>query len=137
MRERDRVEIFNTVNHDSPDKLAHECVLLTALGKAGVVFVDDRPTGIVGVSPIRDGVWGAWAFGTDEWRKGAGLLTRFAIKDLKPFVIERGAHRVQAESRADHIEAHRWLRWFGAKPEGTLSKFGRDGSDFIMFAWNA
>lgn len=136
MRERDRVEVFNAINHDSPDMLARECLWVTAYGKTGVAFSGGRPVGVVGVVPLRGGVWEAWAFGTNEWSRGARDLTRFAVKQLKPFVLKHGGHRVQAKSRYDHHDAHRWLRWLGAKEEGLLRGFGRDRSDYIMFAWN-
>lgn len=134
MREADRLEIFNTLDHDSPDKLAREICLATAFGKAGIAF-RGRPTGIVGVSPIRHGVWSIWAFGTNEWRRGVTDLMRFANRDLREFLMRKGAHRMQCESRIDHVDAHKWLELCGAKREGILRGFGRDGSDYIQFSW--
>lgn len=135
MRDEDAREIFNTLNHDDPDKLARETCLATALGKAGVAFRNGRPTGIAGVSPIRSGVWAAWAFGTVEWSLGIMDLTRFIKRDLRDYLERQGAHRLQCESRFDHVTAHRWLEMLGARREGVLHGYGRDGSDFIQFAW--
>ena len=135
MREADRREIFNTLDHDSPDKLAREICLATALGKAGVSFQSGRPVGIVGVSPIRHGVWSIWSFGTREWKRGVIDITRFGARDLRSYLLERDAHRLQCESRVDHKDAHQWLELCGAQREGVLRGYGRDGSDFIQFSW--
>ena len=62
-------------------------------------------------------------------------LTRYGKRVLRPFILARGAHRLQCESRIDHVEAHKWLSVMGAKPDGLLSGYGRDGSDYVMFSW--
>lgn len=135
MREADRLEVFNTLDHDDPDRLAREICLVTAFGRTGVSFIDGMPVGLIGVSPIRSGVWSAWSFGTDDWHRGAFDLTRFAFRHLMPWLLARGAHRLQCESRFDHVEAHRWLERCGAQREGILRGFGRDGSDYIQYSW--
>lgn len=34
-----------------------------------------------------------------------------------------------------HIEAQEWLETLGAKREGTLKRYGRDGEDFHVYVW--
>ena len=135
MRDIDAREIYNIRNHESPDLLAREVILAASFGKAGISVQDGRPVGIVGVSPLWAGVWTIWSYGTDEWRKGVLDMTRFGRKVLKPFLLARGAHRLQCESRVDHEDAHRWLASCDAKIEGVLQCYGRDGSDYYQFAW--
>lgn len=135
MREIDALEIYNNRNHNSPERLADEIILAAAYGKAGVAEVAGRPVGIVGVSPIWAGVWSIWSFGTDDWGKGVLAMTRYGVRVLRPHILDRGAHRLQCESRVDHHDAHRWLKACGARIEGTLRKYGRDGTDYYQFSW--
>lgn len=136
MRESDRAEVFGMRAHDNPMILAKEIVAVAPYGKVGIADHQGRPAAIIGVTPMWPGVWSAWAFGTDDWPKVAIELTRYALRVLRPFILERGAHRMQCESRIDHVEAHRWLQTLGAEPEAILSRFGRDGTDYVMFRWS-
>lgn len=135
MRAIDAAEAFNMRGHDDPLVLAREVVLAASYGKAGIATHKGVPCGIIGVSPMWPGVWSAWSFGTADWPKGAVAMSRFGFRVLKPFILARGAHRLQCESRIDHVDAHRWLTAMGAKPEGLLYGYGRDGSTYIMFSW--
>lgn len=136
MRLSDQREVYGMRGHENPYLLAREVVLATSYGKAGIAAHRGVPCGIIGVSPLWPGVWSAWSFGTDDWRKGAVEMTRYALNVLRPFILERRAHRLQCESRVDHVDAHRWLSSMGAKPDGLLEGYGRDGSDYIMWSWN-
>lgn len=135
MRAIDAAEIYSMRGHDNPHLLANEVVLAASYGKAGIAEHNGRPCGIIGVSPLWPGVWTVWSFGTDDWPKAVLAMSRFGKRILKPFILARGAHRLQCESRIDHQEAHRWLIALGAKAEGRLRGYGRDGSDYIMFSW--
>lgn len=136
MRAIDAAEIYNMRGHDSPYILAREVVHAACFGKAGIAEHKGRPCGIVGVSPLWPGVWSIWSFGTDDWTRGVLAMTRYGKRVLEPFIRSRGAHRLQCESRIDHHEAHRWLQAMGAKPDGLLQAYGRDGSDYVMFSWS-
>lgn len=135
LRERDRTEIFGMRSHDNPIWLTNEVVAYACKGKAAIAYAGKRPAGIVGVTPMWPGVFTIWAFGTDEWRSVAVDVVRYTRNDLKPWLLSRGAHRVQCESRFDHTEAHGLLERFGARRECTLSGYGRDGADYFLYAW--
>lgn len=135
LREIDAAEIYNMRGHDNPLLLAREVVNAACYGKAGIALHNNKPAAIIGVSPLWPGVWTAWCFGTDDWPKCAMALTRYGKRVLRPFLMARGAHRLQCESRIDHVEAHKWLSVMGAKPDGLLGGYGRDGSDYVMFSW--
>lgn len=135
MRELDAREIYNLQDHDNPFRLARDVVLAATYGKAAIAEHGGKPAAIIGVSPLRAGIWSAWAFGTRDWSRCAIELTRYAANELRPFVIAR-AHRLQCESRVDHHDAHRWLQRLGARPDGLMRGYGRDGSDYIMFSWS-
>lgn len=135
MRAMDRAEVYGIRGHDNPYILSREVILAATYGKAAIAEYRGRPSAIIGVSPLWPGVWSAWCFGTDDWRRSALELTRYARTVLRPFVIER-AHRLQCESRIDHTDAHRWLTALGAKPDGMMAGYGRDGSTYILFSWS-
>lgn len=136
MREIDHAEVFGMRGHDNPLLLAKEVVWASTYGKAAIATHNGRPCAVIGVSPMWPGVWSAWSFGTDDWSKAVLQLSRYALKTLRPFILERGAHRLQCESHIEHTDAHRWLMTLGAKPEARLRGYGRDGSDYIMFSWS-
>lgn len=136
MREIDQREIYGIRWHDNPLLLAREVVIASTYGKAAIATYNGKPCGIMGISPMWPGVWSVWSFGTDDWSKAVLELSRYGKKVLEPFVRVRGAHRVQCESRIDHHEAHRWLQAMGAKADGILQGYGRDGSDYLMFSWS-
>lgn len=136
MREADKAEVYGMRAHDSPFILAKEVILAATYGKAGIAEHNGVPVAVVGVSPSWPGVWDAWAFGTDDWHRCAVSITRYALNVLRPHILERGAHRMHCASRIDHTDAHRWLSVLGAKPESVLRNYGRDGSDYVMFAWS-
>lgn len=135
IRERDKQEISGILGHCDPEKLVRETLLATAFGKAGICIINNEPVSIAGVSPVRNGVWSAWAFGTDNWNSGVISLTRFILRDLHSYLDGKGAHRAQCESHIAHTDAHKWLSLLGARHEGILRGYGADGSDYVMFSW--
>ncbi len=52
-----------------------------------------------------------------------------------PGLEARGIHRAECLSIEGHDEAHRWLRWLGARREASLPLRGRDGETFHLYAW--
>jgi hypothetical protein len=138
MRERDRVECLATC-FTTPAQLAADAML--GGGFCNVAWIESldgahaRPVAAIGARQRWPGVWSVWAWGTDEWPKVVVSLTRHAKRTLIPLLVERGAHRAQCASLAEHAEAHRWLEYLGAKREATLTGYGRNGEDFALFRW--
>lgn len=135
LREIDAAEIYNMRGHDDPLLLAREVVYAASYGKAAIAEHNGRPAAIIGAAPLWPNVWTVFSFGTDDWPKCAMALTRYGKRVLTPYLMARGVHRLQCESRIDHIQAHKWLSVMGAKPDGLLGGYGRDGSDYVMFSW--
>lgn len=136
LRQEDRTEIFNLRNHDEPLLLASEVVLAATYGHAAITEHNGKPNAIIGCSPMWGGVWTLFSFGTDDWSRSAVELTRYGSKVIRPFIEMRDGHRAQCESHIEHTSAHRWLVSMGAKPEGLLRGYGKDGSSYLMFAWS-
>ena len=134
MREIDRREVF-AGRFNAADALAID--VLAVPGFVDVIWLDTTPAAVVGGRELWPGTWSVWAWGTDDWPRVQITLNRHIIRTLIPSIIKRGGWRGQCYSHEDHTEAHAWLKWLGFEHEGTMRQFGRDGSDFLMFAWRA
>lgn len=135
LREWDRREIFALMYGDDPEDLAR--VTLAAGPFSWVALRDDQPVAAIGATPAWPGVWRVWAFGTDDFPRVAFLLTRHVLTVMIPSLRACGAHRADCLSVVGHTVAQRWLLSLGAFPEAVLKGYGRNGEDFIMFAWRA
>lgn len=132
LRECDAKECFNGAIA-TPERLAIAAYQTT--GFCDVAWVDGKPAAAVGGQPLWPGVWSAWAWGTDDWHKVRLLITRHILRKLIPAMLEAGARRGECASHEEHHEAHSWLEFLGFKCEGRLRGYGRDGSDFLLYAW--
>jgi hypothetical protein len=137
LRERDKAEIYNVMDHESPFRLAMEAHhALTAKGRGRIAWSGGRPAGVLGFAEQRRGIWDAIAFGTDDFRSVAVALARYGRKESRAILREVGAIRLQAESRVEHTEAHAFIRALGGAPEGPPKRnFGRDGGAYQTFVW--
>lgn len=78
----------------------------------------------------------AWAFGTGNSRYVMRHVTGWVKDNLLREWICNGITRIEARSIAQHKSAHRWLKAIGAVEEGPIGGLGRDGENFILFAWH-
>jgi hypothetical protein len=135
LRERDWLEVHGVRWDDDPITLAHQTAAILSAGRGHIVEWSGRPAAVIGVCEMHPGVWQGLAFGTDDFRLCVPQLTKLARGDLQAYVVERGGHRLEVFSRADHLDSHKWLAWLGARREGLMRKYGKDGADFYRFAW--
>lgn len=133
MRAWDRREIFAT-RRDGDEDLCADVM------RAGVVSWcagDDQgePIACLGCMSMWPGVWSMWFFATDNVGEIGLPVTRLIKRSILPMLWEGGAHRLECRSMDGHTEAQEWLETLGAKREGTLKCYGRDGEDFHVYAW--
>ena len=98
---------------------------------------DGQPVAAFGFSPasyMDPDIWQAWAFGTKEFKRAVPEMTRFLLS-RKPEIEASTVRRIQAFTLTDHDVSHRWLKGLGAKHEGTMRQYGRNGEDFDVYAW--
>lgn len=134
MREADREEIYATRWTDSPIDLAEDIVRIP--GPKWVAWAKGiGPAAVYGAMPMWPGVWSLYCFGTPHFKHVARDTTRHIMRVMLPSLAIAGAHRAEARSSASHSEAHVWLERLGAHREATLKGYGRNGEDFILFAW--
>ena len=74
-------------------------------------------------------------FATDDFQKIGAQLTRLIIKRIIGAIEQTGAHRVECQSIEGYEEVHNWLEFLGLKKESLIKGFGRNGENFITFAY--
>jgi hypothetical protein len=132
MRQRSHDEIFGSTDM-TPDQFA--AFIARVPGFKWVGYCDGAPAAIIGAYQDHSGVWSLFGFGTDDWQKIWRSVTKVAKRDMMRAVMEAGAHRAHCITRDDHTETHVWLRALGAKLQVKMPAYGKDGSDYTMFAW--
>lgn len=135
MRERDFQEFIGTSVYDTREELAQDLARRYG-GRDDVlcVSIDDEPICIGGTVETWPGVMTLLLFATDEFHRVGLEVTRFVSKRLFPGYEASGIHRIQAISLAGYDEIHDWLRTLGLREEATLTRFGKEGQDYVQFA---
>ena len=133
LRECDRAELDATNYSLDPDDQTERLMGLATFQFAA--YVGETPAAIIGAWPRWPGVWGVYAFGTDEFPGRS--LTKFARRVMVPALLEAGAHRAECASLGSHWRAHQWLERLGAKREAILRGYGKNRETFYLYAWTA
>ena len=102
---------------------------------AWVATIDGQPVACFGFAQRSATTLEAFAWGTDRMSRAVPAITRFIRRDLAPGWFAQGVRRLEARSLDTHEAAHRWMTATGAVREAVLPDCGRDGEDFILFAW--
>lgn len=132
MGKKSRADILAASNA-TPEQYAKRIIFSD--GFKWVAYHDGLPAALIGALNIHDGVWGLFGFGTDHWKKVWMSVTKVARKDMMQAVLETGAHRAQCMSPATHTDTHRWLERLGATHRVEMPAYGKNGEDYVMFAW--
>ena len=112
--------------------------LTERFGSRGCIRVDADDGAVVAIGDVvetRPNVVSLLFFATDRFPEVARPATRFIVRRLLPELRALGVHRIEAIAAADNKEAHRWIQTMGLSQEAVLRKFGRNGEDYINFAW--
>lgn len=130
--EREQYEAFTGQRFDR-DTMA--LLIASKSGPSWVLCGDGHPICAAGFDYIRPGVWQDWMVNTPEafgqhWR----TTTKHVRRGMDAMLDQTDAHRLQCISLASRIHAHRWYAVLGLAPEGTLSAYGANGENAIMFA---
>lgn len=100
-----------------------------------VAYGENGPVAVGGLVHHRPRVGTLLFFASDDLPKIGPDLTRFIKQRLFPGYTAKGTHRIECASIAGYEETHRWLGVLGLKEECQMSKYGRDGQDFVQFSW--
>lgn len=134
MRADDAREIYNVRWTDDPHELASDCLLHRSF--SWIATHEDVPVAIIGAGPKHPNCWCAYMFATNDFDKVSVSLSKFVRRVMIPALYAAGAHRAECASADDHVTAHRWLEWLGAKREAELRGYGKDGQTYYLYAWS-
>lgn len=134
MRESDYREFSALSWAASREELARDLASRPSPSRPIVARFGDRPVAVGDVLEIRPNVLTLYFFATDDLPLIAGPLTRF-IRYRLLLPLMKTAHRIEAASLVGHDTAHRWIRFLGLSEEAVLRGYGKNGEDFIQFAW--
>lgn len=135
MREWDRREVYAVSWATDPQTLGDQ--MFANLGSfAFMASADDgEPVAAIGALNAWPGLWTPWAIGTDRFPLIARQLTRFVRNDMIPLMRDLGFRRAECFSMVGHAESHKWLAACGGTPEYTAKSYGKNGEDFVLYAW--
>ena len=131
MREWDRKEIFATRWEDSVDDLVRDAMACYDFG--WIASHNDKPVCAIGGAPVHPGVWSVWMFATPEFDKIKYSLSRFALRQMKPVLLELG-NRVECRSMEGHTDAQLWLEFLGMTRESVIPHYGKGGETFFLYS---
>lgn len=136
MREWDRTELEASATGTMTER-ALFCHY-TSMPWACVALLNGEPVAAFGLAgtPLQPQLKVAWAFGTDRFRRVVPAISREA-NSWFPHLIAEGVHRIEARALVGHDLAGQWMAGFGAKNEGVMRRYGRNGEDFELWAWTA
>jgi len=137
MRERDYKEIVCTTHAQDRIELSDHIARTWSQSPWTYVFgtKEEGRIACLTLTSMRPGVWNVGLFATDKLEIIGKPLTKHVIKAIIPMIFEIGAHRVEAQSIVGYEEVHEWLRFLALKPESMLYGYGKNGENFINFAW--
>ena len=103
-------------------------------GLAVTVMQRGKPIAIWGAVKIWDGVQEAWFVLEEATRRYALAMTKTAKKFIDLKFQDDSLHRLQITVRCDDKRAFKWAKCLGFQTEGTMKKYGPDGSDFYLMS---
>ena len=135
MRDRDLTEFSALTFYDTREAAAD--VLVGSYGgheQVEAMLFDDRPVAIGGLITTRPGVVSLLFFATDDFVRVVRPLTHY-IKTGPMARAKERANRIECFSHSTYTEMRQWVETFGLKPQATLRRYGKNGEDFIVYAW--
>jgi len=137
MRQRDYEEIVALTFCENRRELAEQLARTWTEHKTTIVCGTKEHGAIAAFTyiPMRKGVWNLGLFATDNFQKIHLSLTKLIINSIIPILDKAKAHRVEAQSINGYEVVHNWLKFLGLNEESVLKSYGRNGEDFINFAW--
>lgn len=136
MREVDWTEISNQSPNTS--RYAMAWGFYTALrdrGRGRIVWHHGRPVCVVGVVEDWPGVWSICLFGTNEIKHVVYPALKWLRLTIGEVMRDLRGHRLYADSRFDHHEAHALLERMGGRVESVMPSYGADGSTYLRYVW--
>jgi hypothetical protein len=128
-----RIKITNediTIHEGYKDTLEGQIYI----GPTVTCFHNGEPVAMFGFVPIWKGLAEAWFVVDDEARKYPIAMTKYGkcVQDIA--MISMGLHRLQITVRNSDKRAKDWAYAIGFQKECLMSRYGPDGSDYLLMA---
>ncbi len=129
--EREQYEAFQGRPYE-PERVALE--FATSMGPAWtLVTAAGEPVIIGGFSWMRPMVWRDWLLSTPQawsyhWRTVSKVCRRVTDQ-----MMRTEAHRIECVALASRTNAHAWYRLLHYEFEATLTKYGAEGEDAVLY----
>lgn len=135
----DQIEAFDLTAIDDAYQL-FAAYTLSAPGYLAFFTIRPSPleqaTAIMGLSLHSPGMGRAHLLATPDLHpRDAAYLARRIRTEMPNYMAQGQLHRVDCACLADHATAPAFLRAAGAKPEATLTAYGKSASTYHQFAW--
>lgn len=135
MRENDLKEFLALSWAEGREALADDLADRYTEYSGIVAYKGQEPVAVGAMVERRPNVLTLGFFATDRLPEIALPLTRFIKRRLFAPMVMAGAHRIEAVSMVGHHAAHRWIETLGLQMEALCRGYGRNGEDFVQFAW--
>ena len=135
LRKQDELEISCQTEAGSVVSMATLCV---QPGHSWVAYHNGVPAMAFGFTQgtLAGNVLNAWAFGTKRTLGCIRTVTRWIYNNLgKDWIRDGKITRIEARTIFSHTGAHSWLERTGARCEGKIPEWGRDGETFLLYVW--
>jgi hypothetical protein len=107
MRESDKAEIFNLLDHDCPYQFGVEAFeTFNNYGRARIGWHNGKPAAVLAVVEERPSVWYISMFGTDDLKHVAHEIIRWSRHNTDLLDPPHNARRMHCDSRVGHEDAH-------------------------------
>lgn len=138
MRAVDAEEHFATrfPGDDNPDALARDLVAAMPRAIMSFCFVgpDGLPAALLSAYQASPGVARLHRISTDAWAAVSREAFQFGIERFMP-ALAQVVHRAECSVLVQHGKAQKILLGLGLTHQGIARARGRDGEDFVDFAW--
>lgn len=99
-------------------------------------WIDDEPVAVFGAG-MSDSYSTAiaWAFGTRQFKRAAGMISHFYKHKLSHDLYNAGVTRLEARALGTHDYARNWLKRLGFHEDCELPYYGRNGQSFFLYSF--
>ena len=102
---------------------------------ARVFAAGNEPVAIVAFHRLTPRALAVSLMATDAWPRVARAVVRWAVREARPFLLNRGFARAECRTLEGHADAIRLLEHLGFILECRVPSFGACGAAFLQYAW--
>lgn len=124
----EHIEQIKPRNEQLDEPIPNACV------DAVTVLFDKVPGAIIGWHIVCPGVVQVWAIVSEKAKEQPIAFHKSVLSLLEASIEKYGIQRIQMSVRVGFAQGWRWALSLGFQCEGTMQKYGPDGSNYWLFA---